>query len=812
MKPKGTSTFPSPLVSRSEASSKKYILKYLKAMYQQWKGVNSDYDSSTKRKRFLENRLYAEGSQDISKYKNLINPSGDTSSLNLDWSIVPIVPKFVDVISNGILNKEYEVKATAIDPISVSLMVEKRNMLYAKMVTADLKKRIFEITKLNLQEGGYIPENMEELQLHMDSNFKQKHEISIEQGIEFVMKLNQYQELQKKITRDLVITGTGGLKVYLDPVHGVKIRYVDPANLTTGHSKYDDYRDSQHFGEVYNMTISEIKRIAGDEISEQEYEDIAEKYAGKNGNPGSFERSSYLKDSSSGEFDYDSFSVTVIDGEFKLANELSFEKKQNKHGGYSFHKNKDNYKPPKKSKFKREQVNSKINFLYKGIHIANTDIVINYGEVKNQLRPQSALHEVQSSYVIYTPHLRSMSSKSLVDRMKPFADQIQLTHLKLQQLVAKARPKGIAFELGSLEDVSKGDGGTFTPLELQDIYDQTGNIYYRRKDEEGNPSNVMPITELENGIGGDMVKLVNIYNYNMQMIRDVTGVNEAREGQQPDKDALVGTQKLALQASNNATRHLDESEKNITKRIGNNIILAIQDMVKYDKPMKGYVNALGQSMKTFEITKDMSKHEFSIFLETEPDEEERFMLEQNIQASIASKELRIEDAIAIRALKNVKIANRMLVFRRKKYQQEQMMMAQQQMQQQAQAEQQKLAMQSQMEAQKLQMETQSKAQLESAKIQMESDKMQKEYKLKSELARQQFEYDFALTKLKEEVSGKMNSANEDRKDERIKKQAIEQSKLLSQKMGERGEIKSEEEEKAEQVPPLPDMYNPPPGA
>jgi hypothetical protein len=228
--------------------------------------------------------------------------------------------------------------------------------------------------------------------------------------------------------------------------------------------------------------------------------------------------------------------------------------------------------------------------------------------------------------------------------------------------------------------------------------------------------------------------------------------------------------------------------------------------------MKGYVNALGQSMKTFEITKDMSKHEFSIFLETEPDEEEKFMLEQNIQASIASKELRIEDAIAIRALKNVKIANRMLVFRRKKYQQEQMMMAQQQMQQQAQAEQQKLAMQSQMEAQKLQMETQSKAQLESAKIQMESDKMQKEYKLKSELARQQFEYDFALTKLKEEVSGKMNSANEDRKDERIKKQAIEQSKLLSQKMGERGEIKSEEEEKAEQVPPLPDMYNPPPGA
>jgi hypothetical protein len=792
MKPKGTATFPSSLVSREEAGSKKYIRSYLKAMYQQWKGVSSDYDSSAKRRRFQENRLYGEGSQDVAKYKNLINPSGDTSSLNLDWSIVPIIPKFVDVIANGILNKEYEIKATAIDPVSISQFQRKKAELWADMVTKDAQDAMSMILGIKPKREEYIPEDSEELSLYMDADFKQIQEISIEQGIEFVLKLNSYEDLRKKIVRDLVVVGTGAAKVYIDPVHGVKLRYVDPSNLITSHSKYDDYRNCQHFGEVYNITISELKKICNDDLSEEDYQDIAEKYLGKNGNPSTFDKNTFLKDSDAGEFDYDSFSVTVMDGEFILSNKLTYEKKSNRHGGYSFHKKKSGYKKPKKSKFKRDQVDTVVNFLYNGIYVVDTDIVINYGESKNQIRPKSSLFEVKSSYVIYTPNLMSMSSKSLVDRMKPFADQIQLTHLKLQQLVAKARPKGVAFELGALEDVSKGDGGTFTPLELQDIYDQTGNIYYRRKDEEGVASNAFPITELENGIGNDMVKLVNIYNYNMQMIRDVTGINEARDGMQPDKDALVGTQKLAIQASNNATRHIDESEKNITKRLGTCITLAIQDMVSYNKPFKGYAKSIGKNMISFEITKDMSIHEFSIFLETEPDEEQKFMLEQNIQASIASKELRIEDAISIRRMKNVKLANRMLILRRKRYLKEQQEQAQQQMQQQAQIEQQKLMMQAEADAKRIQIETQSKAQLEQAKAQAEISKMEQEYKLKADMAKKQFEYDYTIAKLKEGLSTQRDSDKEDRKDSRVKKQAAEQSKLLSQRMGERGEFGSEQ--------------------
>ena len=205
--------------------------------------------------------------------------------------------------------------------------------------------------------------------------------------------------------------------------------------------------------------------------------------------------------------------------------------------------------------------------VYSGIYIVGTDFVLNYGLAKNMMRNQSNLTETKLSYVIYAPGTHKMINKSMVERMIPFADQIQLAHLKLQQIIAKARPKGAAFELGALENVSKGDGGTFTPMELQEIYDQTGNIYYRTLNDEGQPTSAAPVQELENGIGGDMQKLISIYQHNLQMIRDVTGVNEAREGAKPSSEALVGVQKLQLMASNNATRNINDGYLSLTKRI-----------------------------------------------------------------------------------------------------------------------------------------------------------------------------------------------------------------------------------------------------
>jgi len=373
--------------------------------------------------------------------------------------------------------------------------------------------------------------------------------------------------------------------------------------------------------------------------------------------------------------------------------------------------------------------------------------------------------------------------------MMPFADQIQLAHLKMQQVLAKARPKGAAFEIGSLENVSKGDGGTFTPLELQQIYDQTGNIYYRRIDDEGVASSTLPIQELENGIGRDMMQLIQIYQHNLNMIRDVTGVNEARDGAKPSSEALVGVQKMQLMASNNATRAIDDGFNRVVENLAKSICMKLQDIVEYDKPVKGYMSALGRSvMKTIEVNKNVSLHDFGIAIEIAPDEQEKAQLEQAIQMSLAQKELRIEDAITIRDINNPKLGSKMLILRRKKYQQEQMAMAQGQSQANAQQQQQSVAMSAQMKQQELQMQAQIDAKMKEMDSQFEMQKMQMEFQLKN-----QFEEASHVRRLKEIQAGNIgkvaaNQAQGESREKTVEKSAHFQSKMIEQRKGNEGPI------------------------
>jgi len=357
--------------------------------------------------------------------------------------------------------------------------------------------------------------------------------------------------------------------------------------------------------------------------------------------------------------------------------------------------------------------------------------MFDYGLKENMLRPKNNLARTLGSYTVYSPDHSLIDTKSMVERMIPFADQIQLIHLKMQQLIAKTRPKGMAIEIGSIEGVSKGEGGTFTPLEVQDIYEQTGNLYYRLMDDSGDPLHARPIQELQGGAGQYLQELMASYNYNLERIRDVSGINEVRDGSAPSNDALVGVQKLALLASNNATRGLNHAYINIMEGVANRAALALQDLVKYKGAYKGYINAIGETnMKVVNITKDISPIEMGIKIEALPDEIETELLEQNIQQSLAQKELRLEDAIMIRNIKNIKLANQMLILRRKKYMQEQQEMAERQSQMNAEAQQQSAMMAAQMAAQAEQVKAENEMKIKQMEFQL------KEQFAKAEHARQ----------------------------------------------------------------------------
>ena len=783
--------YPSPLATNEEKAANEYGLEYFKTMYYEWHN-NSDVYFRDRKMRYNRNRSYAEGNQDVGKYKDLLDVQGDSSYLNIDWSPVSIVPKFVDVIVNGMVNQEYDIKAKSIDPVAASERMDKKKQMYGDMITKDFVEALEDQTGIPLAPKGFVAENSEEIDMFMALNYKQNVEIALEKAIEYTLDVNDYDEVKRNMIRDLVVLGLCAAKTEMSKTEGVKIRHVDPANLITSFSAKPDFKNIRHAGEIYSITIADLKQQAGDEFSEDDYIKIAKEYAGKNNNPANYGTQAYYENGNE-TYDYDKFSVNILDAEFITSHSLKYEKKENKFGGYSVNKKPSNYKKPKKSKTKRENLGSTVKVVYKGKYIVGTDYIFNYGMMQDMPRPKSNLAETRLSYIVYQPNLYKMKSRSLVDRMIPFADQIQLAHLKIQHVLAKARPKGAAFEVGSLENVSKGDGGTFTPLELQEIYDQTGNIYYRRIDDEGQMTGAMPIQELENGIGRDFNTLIGVYNHNMQMIRDVTGVNEARDASKPSSEALVGVQKLSLLASNNATRDVNDAYLNVTRRVSQSITVRMQDLVNFKGLHKMYTNVIGDtSMHSIDMMKKLSIHEFGITLEVAPSEEEKQMMEQNIQVSLAQKELRLEDAIMIRSIRNIKMANQMLILRRTKYQKEQQAMAQQASEQNAQLQQQSAQQSAQLKQQEMQAEMQIEQARVQAKAQAEMQLKQLDYELK-----EQFEQAQHQRRLREIELGNLGKEGAATIQGGVRKEvqqqsAMNQSQMIEQRKDRRGPLVEEQ--------------------
>tara|TARA_B100001093_G_scaffold180826_1_gene173662 strand:+ start:5357 stop:7756 length:2400 start_codon:yes stop_codon:yes gene_type:complete len=787
--------YPSPLATNEEKAANEYGLEYFKNMYYEWHN-NGDVYFRDRKMRYNRNRSYAEGNQDVGKYKDLLDVQGDSSYLNIDWSPVSVIPKFVDVIVNGMVNQEYDVKAKSIDPIAAKERLDKKKRMFAEMITKDFVNNLENETGVPLSNNGFIADSNEEIEMFMALNYKQNVEIALEKAIEYTLDINDYDEVKRNMIRDLVVLGLCAAKTEMSKTEGVKIRHVDPANLITSFSAKPDFKNIRHAGEVYSITIADLKQQAGDEFSEDDYIKIAREYAGKNNNPVNYGTQAYYENGNE-TYDYDKFSVNILDAEFITSHSLKYEKKENKFGGYSVNKKPSNYKKPKKSKTKREDIGSTVKVVYKGKYIVGTDYIFNYGMMQDMPRPKSNLAETRLSYIVYQPNLYKMKSRSLVDRMIPFADQIQLAHLKIQHVLAKARPKGAAFEVGSLENVSKGDGGTFTPLELQEIYDQTGNIYYRRIDDEGQMTGAMPIQELENGIGRDFGTLIGVYNHNMQMIRDVTGVNEARDASKPSSEALVGVQKLSLLASNNATRDVNDAYLNVTRRVSQSITVRMQDLVNFKGLHKMYTNVIGDtSMHSIDMMKKLSIHEFGITLEVAPSEEEKQMMEQNIQVSLSQKELRLEDAIMIRSIRNIKMANQMLILRRTKYQKEQQAMAQQASEQNAQLQQQSAQQAAQLKQQEMQAEMQIEQARVQAKAQAEMELKQLDYQLKEEF--EQAQHQRRLREIQLSNIGKEGAATIQGgvRKEVQQQSAMNQSQMIEQRQGKRGPL-GEEQKMAE---------------
>ncbi len=770
--------FPSQVVSDIEKASEEYGLKIGKAIEYEWFNRDSGTNRfASNQNTFHKLRLYARGEQSIQKYKDELSINGDLSYLNLDWKPIPIIPKFVDIVVNGISERTFDIKAYSQDPYGVSKRTKYMESILADMKTKELNAFTEEAFGMSISTTPpeQLPDSEEELQLHMQLNYKQAVELAEEQAINTVLEGNRYELIKKRVNYDLTVLGIGAVKNSFTKSEGVKVEYVDPANIVYSYTESPYFDDLYYVGEIKTIPINELKKQFPDLNSEDLEKMTKQGYQ----NTGFYNRS--IVESTN----IDRNQIQVLYFNFKTyANEV-YKVKETSTGASKVIIKDDQFNPPNELLEERfGKMSRQIEVLYEGALILGTNQLLKWELAKNMMRPKSDYTKVKMNYSIVAPRMYKGRIESLVSRITTFADMIQLTHLKLQQVMSRMIPDGIYLDADGLAEIDLGNGTNYNPQEALNMFFQTGSIIGRSMTADGdmNPGKV-PIQEIQSGSGGaKLASLIQTYNYYLQMIRDVTGLNEARDGSTPDKNALVGIQKMAAANSNTATRHILQSGLFLTAELAEAISLRISDIIEYSPTRDAFIQKIGgHNVATLSEMADLHLYDFGIFLELAPDEEEKQMLENNIQVAIAKNGIELEDAIDIREIKNIKLANQVLKIRRKKKQQQDQLMQQQNIQAQAQANAQAQQVAAQAEMQKNQVMAQTNMQVEQGKMQMEMQKMQQEAMLKKDLMNHEFQINMQLKQMETEILKEREKQKEDRKDERTKIQATQQSELIDQR-------------------------------
>jgi len=766
------SSFPDQVVPQEEKMSLDYGLAVARAIEGEWwqSGVGGARYSNNYNI-FHRRRLYARGEQSIQKYKDEMSVNGDLSYLNLDWTPVPVIPKFVDIVVNGMSEKIYDIKAYAQDPASQKKRTDYATMLHKNIATRKFQEEVMLQLGMDISEVKDMlnpPENEEELEIHLQLDYKQSIEIAEEEAINNTLARNKFELCKRKFYKDLVELGIGCVKTNWNKSNGVTVDYVDPANIVYSYTDDPNFEDIYYVGEVKNISLPELKKEFPN-LTSAELEQI-QKFPGN---------TNYRRNYRGNR---DDNTVQVLYFEYKTFAEQVFKIKRTASGLEKALEKPDVFNPEPNDNFDR--VSRSIEVLYHGAKILGHPIMLDWKVANNMTRPKSNLSKVNMNYVLCAPDLYKGRITSLVERMITFADMIQLTSLKLQQVLSRMVPDGVYLDVDGLAEVDLGSGTSYNPKEALNMYFQTGSIVGRSMTQDGdmNPGKI-PIQELNSNNGMAKIQsLIQTYQYYLQMIRDVTGLNEARDGSNPDKDALLGLQKLAVAQSNVATRHILDAGLYLTLRACENISLRIADSLEFALTNEALINSISlYNVATLEEIKDLHLYDFGIFLELEPDEEEKQVLEQNIQIAMQQGGINLEDAIDIRQIHNLKLANQLLKLKRKQKAKQDQEQQEKMIQAQAQASAEAAEKAAMAEVQKQEALAQTELQIEQGKSGFKMQQMEKELAIKMQLAEQKFGYDMQLAQLEIKKDVNREQSIEDRKDQRSKLEATQQSAMIQQR-------------------------------
>ena len=772
--------FPSQFVSDAEKATDEFGLQIGQAIQYEWFKKDSNnckfYDQQ---RDFRRLRLYARGEQSIAKYKNELAVDGDLSYLNLDWTPVPILPKFVDIVVNGMSDRLFKVSAYAEDAMSQDKRSKFQDMIQGQMAAKDVLTTIQENTGMNpfTMDPDDLPENDEELSLYMNLNYKPAIEIAEEEAINTLFAENEYVDLRKRFDYDLTVIGIGVAKHEFLPGSGVKVSYVDPANVVYSYTEDPHFKDCFYWGEIKTLPIIELMKI-DPSLTNEDLQKISK-----------YSQSWYDYYNSAQMFQDNIFSrdsATLLYFNYKTTKKIVYKKKVYDNGGSKMIEKDDQFNPPQEmmDEGKFEKVEKTIDVWYDGVMVMGTNIILKWELAENMVRPKSASQHAIPNYVAVAPRMYKGVIESLVRRMIPFADLIQMTHLKLQQVISKVVPDGVYIDADGLNEVDLGTGNAYNPEDALRLYFQTGSVIGRSYTQDGEYNQgKVPIQQLTSNSGASKTQmLIGNYNHYLGMIRAVTGLNEARDGSTPDPNSLVGVQKLAALNSNTATRHILDASLFMYRSLAQALTYRVSDILEYADFRDEFANQIGKyNVGILNEINDLYIYDFGIFIEVSPDEEERAQLEQNIQMALSKGDINLEDAIDIRELRNLKVANQLLKVKRIKKQErdEKMAMQKQAVTAQQQIKSQQLATQTAM--QKIQAETQAKMQIKQAEVAFDIQKMNNEAQLKATLMDKEFDFNMRLRDISENALQSRETQREEAKSARISQQNTEQSKLITQR-------------------------------
>ena len=772
--------FPSQFVSDAEKATDEFGLQIGQAIQYEWFRKDSTGCRYYNQWRdFNRLRLYARGEQSVAKYKNELAVDGDLSYLNLDWTPVPIIPKFVDIVVNGMSDRLFKVKAYAQDALSQSKRSKYQEMIEGQMAAKDVLDIVQKNTGFDpfIMNPDELPASDEELSLYMNLNYKPAIEIAEEEAINTMFEENHYNDIRKRLDYDIMVTGMAVAKHEFLKGAGVEIKYVDPANVVYSYTEDPHFKDCFYWGEIKTVPITELIKI-DPTLTKEDLEKISQ-----------YSQSWYDYYNTAQYYENDIFyrdTATLMYFNYKTTKKMVYKKKIKDNGNISMIEKDDTFNPPNEmmEEGNFEKVEKTIDVWYDGVMVMGTNFILKWELAKNMVRPKSSSQHAIPNYVAVAPRMYKGVIESLVRRMIPYADLIQMTHLKLQQVIARTVPDGVYIDADGLNEVDLGTGSAYNPEDALRLYFQTGSVIGRSYTQEGDYNQgKVPIQQLTSNSGASKAQmLIGNLNHYLDMIRAVTGLNEARDGTIANSDALVGVQKLAALSSNTATRHILDGSLYIYRTLSEALTYRIADILEYSDFKDDFINKIGKyNVSILGEISDLYIYDFGIFIELSPDEEQKAMLEQNIQMALSKGDINLEDAIDIREIKNLKLANQLLKVKRKAKQEQDQ---KQEMQKQAMIAQQQLKSQelaAQVAMQKIEAETQSKIRYRQADIAFEIEKQKQEAALKSQLMEQEFQYNMQVKGLDAATLAEREQSREKAKSDRISQQNTEQSKLITQR-------------------------------